>query len=1389
MAIVNRQDNLYSAEDWKVVYKAYSQVNFQAYDFDTIRSALVDYIRINFPENFNDYIESSEFIAIIELLAYLSQSLAFRMDINSRENFLETAERRDSVFKLARMLGYNPKRNIPASGLMKLVSVRTTEPLKDSLGNDLNNVNIFWDDANNADSYEQFITVLNAAMNVTNRFSTPTKSGKVNGLPTDLYELNTQLVSPLAYTFQLSVNGINRQFQVVNPDFTDGKVFEERHPDPVNNFNLIYRNDGLGISSSNTGFFVMFKQGVLENEDFNYTVPAESRVQDITAQNINETDVYLQEVASTGGVLNKWTRIPNTVGQTLNYNDIVLGQRNLYAVENLENNGIRIRFPDGNFGNIPFGLFRMYYRVSDPETFTLQPEDARNVRVNIPYQNAQGTQFTLTLTVSLQESVANSLPSESLAAIKQRAPQVYYTQNRMVSAQDYNIFPFSQGTNITKLKAINKTHAGHSRYIDINDPTGTFQNLETFTQDGALYTEFLNGSSSITISENNTTSEAISASLPLILKDNNLTNFIYEQFRRTWTATDTQKFDLSTRNAVWKTLPVVSGVSQTGYFEETTSDPGNTNILVNSVSSGFEMFTENNFIKFVNPVDQTEYKWVRITNVVNNGALSSGLTTATGPFRLSAPVQGGWRSTEYISTMRKEFTASEVFSIKQEMDSRRTFGLGYNPESDAWYVITNANLAKIAEWSPVNTGNTQGTGLDSSWLILFELSPIDANNYRYLISMRGQRYVVQSKNDLKFYNINNIKITDATNNASKDLISFSTLNYKPGSAEVFSWIDTTGNLRGDSWQSDETFSLYQSDSYNTGIPLRTRDTFWYDVELVYVTNMGIYRNGDFNTNVFVNSASVSLSTFFADGTQGTTTTSNVTIANNSGRISTWSANIVVPFNANTFGFSILDPVTANVVYRDLNTDTDQFEVFQANASGVTKSFGLDGTTYNAAADGRIILSDLDNTSGSGNLVITRMFENNYTYVFDSTGRASQDKLVVRYRNNKNKLDENIDWNIISPIKYDDGYTDNRKVVVTAVDTDNDLVPDRPLQFREFVGEQDLIFFEYYTDFDGYFYDRPLAGNIADFRNETVLNIDYSGNTIQAGSRTDILQLSGTDLLIVKEISLVSNVVVGQTAISNTSGLIVYDYTADKIYQMQQSSTTMTALFLVETSDYFVRNGRAAGQNTSLIEDDEIIFKWKHVAPKDVRIDPSISNIVEMLVLTSKYNDAVQQYKNVPGTPFPLPPTSAELSNEFAALDEFKTASDSLVFRSAAFKILFGTDAEPESQARFKIVKLASTTLSDNEIKARVIKAFDTFFSIENWEFGETFYFTELSSFVHQQLGSNIGSIVIIPKNSAGSFGDLFQIKAEPNELFLQTAKINDIEIVDKISSQTLRADR
>ena len=153
MSQIIRQNNLFSAEDWKTIYRSFSQANFTAYDFDTIRSAMLNYIQVNYPEDFNDYIQSSEFIAIIDLLSYLGQSLAFRTDLNARENFLDTAERRDSIIRLAKLINYKTRRNTPARGLLKITKIRTTDPITDSDGADLSNTNVVWNDPNNANWY------------------------------------------------------------------------------------------------------------------------------------------------------------------------------------------------------------------------------------------------------------------------------------------------------------------------------------------------------------------------------------------------------------------------------------------------------------------------------------------------------------------------------------------------------------------------------------------------------------------------------------------------------------------------------------------------------------------------------------------------------------------------------------------------------------------------------------------------------------------------------------------------------------------------------------------------------------------------------------------------------------------------------------------------------------------------------------------------------------------------------------------------------------------------------------------------------------------------------------------------------------------------------------
>ena len=95
MSTSKRQNSLFVSEDWTKIYQTFRDADFQSYDYETLRSTMVQYLRNNYPEDFNDYIESSEFVALMDLIAYFGQSLAFRADLNARENFLETAQRRD----------------------------------------------------------------------------------------------------------------------------------------------------------------------------------------------------------------------------------------------------------------------------------------------------------------------------------------------------------------------------------------------------------------------------------------------------------------------------------------------------------------------------------------------------------------------------------------------------------------------------------------------------------------------------------------------------------------------------------------------------------------------------------------------------------------------------------------------------------------------------------------------------------------------------------------------------------------------------------------------------------------------------------------------------------------------------------------------------------------------------------------------------------------------------------------------------------------------------------------------------------------------------------------------------------------------------------------------
>ena len=85
----------------------------------------------------------------------------------------------------------------------------------------------------------------------------------------------------------------------------------------------------------------------------------------------------------------------------------------------------------------------------------------------------------------------------------------------------------------------------------------------------------------------------------------------------------------------------------------------------------------------------------------------------------------------------------------------------------------------------------------------------------------------------------------------------------------------------------------------------------------------------------------------------------------------------------------------------------------------------------------------------------------------------------------------------------------------------------------------------------------------------------------------------------------------------------------------------------------------------------------------------------------------------------------------------------------------------------------------------MISFINVFFSAGNWDFGETFYFTELATFIQQSMAPNISSIVIVPNSSGQVYGSLQQIGSEPNEILISCATVDNVQIISSITASQL----
>ena len=783
MATTSRQTVIFGVEDWKRIYQTYREADFQSYDFETLRKSFVDYLRLYYPETFNDYIESSEFIALLDVMAFMGQSLAFRTDLNTRENYLDTAERRDSVVKLANLVSYTPKRNTEASGYLKVFSVSTTENLTDYNGINLANLTVNWADPTNLDWQEQFITIINASLTNAQKFGNPGNRQTLLGVDTQEYTINLVPGFLPVIPYTATVDTVNMPFEVVNATSIGEDFVYEPPPLPNGQFNVLFRNDQQGFLSNNTGFFFLFKQGVLQNQDFNLPERIDNRAVAINIEGINNTDIWLYQLDNLGNVAGFWERVQSVYAAAVE--QLAPGTRDIYSVSSRTNDQITLNFGDGIFATIPVGTFRTYVRASNGLTYIINPVEMQSVSVPISYVSRTGQIETLTFTCGITEPVTNAQARETITEIKQRAPAQYYTQNRMVNGEDYTNFPFTQYNSILKSTAINRASIGTSRYLDLVDGTGKYSSTNIFASDGALYeSNNLYTFQFSWLTSNDISDAVINQINPLALRAG-LQQFYYANFPRP---------NLAVLNYTWHQSTSITNET-TGYFE---NDLGNPVSIGAFASNSSKYITEGSLVEFAAPTgyyftasnrlavgtptqpDEKLTIWASPTAVYLAGTAQGlgNLPSGVGPVVLNNYVPTGAIPVQVIPVFTTDIPTSVQQTVVAQIALNQNFGLGYNNLTDTWYVITSSNLDVDADWSQANAQSTAGTNLDASWLIQATFS-----GATYTVVSRSLEYYFGSVLQTRFFFYTSDPIYDSrTGTVIRDYINVLKVNSQPDSS-------------------------------------------------------------------------------------------------------------------------------------------------------------------------------------------------------------------------------------------------------------------------------------------------------------------------------------------------------------------------------------------------------------------------------------------------------------------------------------------------------------------------------------------------------------------------------------------------------------------------------
>lgn len=380
--------------------RKYSIINFE----DT-RDHLLSILRAK-GGNLADFGESSYGRTIIEEFAGVSDLMASYAEASFENSFLESATNPSAIYAGARMLGYSPRRPVPAKAG---IGIQTT----------------------NTGVYDTIRVFIPRGTTFSMGGSTLTAMDDMEfSYDRDLDVNRTGLMKQISgravvaegvfkYTTLMSNATQNQTFIISDPTFSD--YFGDGDPNYADDGNVAHRAEAFCTITSDATLVDNVDMSVVKDDKLYWRISRRGLIDPAKENTINDIDAFVQ----------------GQDNYTTNYS----------AYLNTANDGnVMLKFGDGLKSAIPYGTITVKY-------FSTSGEDGNQMNVagtvlattssTIVITQEDGTESDITLNdlnIALTTDIRGGLNIESGDSIKTNAPMIYSTLDRLVNRMSYKLF-------------------------------------------------------------------------------------------------------------------------------------------------------------------------------------------------------------------------------------------------------------------------------------------------------------------------------------------------------------------------------------------------------------------------------------------------------------------------------------------------------------------------------------------------------------------------------------------------------------------------------------------------------------------------------------------------------------------------------------------------------------------------------------------------------------------------------------------------------------------------------------------------------------------------------------------------------------------------------------